>query len=236
MRSETTNSRSPAHLDSQLGRARPRSRLAIAVALWLGLAAAGMWTLARHTATPGKAALAPADWPAQSALQPTAGEFSLLMWCHPQCPCTPASLAELTRLVTRSDDRLAVTILFEQPDGMPDQWVRGENWRLALAVPGSWVLVDHGDEARRFGVRTSGQTLIFDRNARLRFNGGLTGGRGHVGENAGVAAALNLLVTGDAPLHVGPVFGCSLGNENEVGAAERAGPGRVGLHAEGKRS
>jgi len=142
----------------------------------------------------------------------------------------------LTRLVTRSGDRLAVTILFEQPDGMPDQWVRGENWRLALAVPGSRVLVDHGDEARRFGVRTSGQTLIFDREARLRFNGGLTGGRGHVGENAGVAAALSLLAIGDEPLYVGPVYGCSLGTENEPGVAGRAGSGSVWQQGEGNRS
>ena len=47
---------------------------------------------------------------------------------------------------------------------------------------------DDGAEARRFGAETSGQTLLYDARGALAFSGGITGARGHAGDNAGRAS------------------------------------------------
>jgi hypothetical protein len=193
--------------------------------IWLLAISAGMGLLWRHSVTPGEAAQAPPDWPANSALRLAAGKYSLLMWCHPHCPCTRASLAELARLKALCGERLAVTIVFEKPEGYSSEWVRGENWRLASATPGCDVQVEGGSEATRFGVRTSGQTLIFDQDGRLRFSGGLTLGRGHLGENPGFEAASRLVLSGRESRHEGPAFGCALFTE---GNKQRSSPTRLG--------
>ncbi len=69
---------------------------------------------------------------------------------------------------------------------------------------------DAGSEARRFGVETSGQTLLYDRRGTLIFSGGITGSRGHAGDNAGEAALVDLLTHGAADRHGSNVFGCPL--------------------------
>ena len=69
---------------------------------------------------------------------------------------------------------------------------------------------DGGAEARAFGVETSGQTLLYDAAGKLRFNGGITGSRGHAGDNAG-RKALVALIGETAPDRNGAsVFGCPL--------------------------
>ena len=67
-----------------------------------------------------------------------------------------------------------------------------------------------GREAKRFGVETSGQTLLYDANGRLIFSGGITGSRGHVGENAGELALISLINGGQAERNATSVFGCPL--------------------------
>jgi hypothetical protein len=67
-----------------------------------------------------------------------------------------------------------------------------------------------GREAARFGATTSGHVLLYDRGGRLRFSGGITASRGHVGDNAGRAALLGLLIHGETERERTPVFGCPL--------------------------
>ena len=78
------------------------------------------------------------------------------------------------------------------------------------------VVDDNGVEARRFHAVTSGQTALYDIEGRLLFSGGITGSRGHSGDNAGRSAIVSLLNTGDAERTETSVFGCPLyGNRSE---------------------
>lgn len=190
--------------------------------LWLLGVGVGMGILGRHMLTPGPAAQAPSDWPRASTLRPATDGATLLMWCHPRCPCTRASLDELATLVTRVRERGSVEVRFLRPPGYSEAWVHGELWRQAAAIPGVRVAVDDGGEARHFGARTSGQVLIFGRDHRLLFSGGLTGGRGHLGDNDGLAKAQRLLQSGAGKFETAPVFGCALfsADENRVVGVE----------------
>ena len=55
-----------------------------------------------------------------------------------------------------------------------------------LKFPGVSVSSDQeGFEAKNFQSTTSGYVLLYDANGRLLFQGGITGSRGHSGENSG---------------------------------------------------
>jgi hypothetical protein len=69
---------------------------------------------------------------------------------------------------------------------------------------------DGGGEARAFGVATSGQTLLYDSRGALVFNGGITGSRGHAGDNAGRAALIALIGRAPTDRSGANVFGCPL--------------------------
>ena len=106
---------------------------------------------------------------------------------------------------------LTVHVVFLRPLGTDDDWAQTEAWRDAARLPG--VLVDRDDsgaEARRFQIETSGTTLLFDSAGRLLFHGGITISRGHIGDNPGSAAIVDLLRLKPAGQSDTPVFGCLL--------------------------
>jgi hypothetical protein len=69
---------------------------------------------------------------------------------------------------------------------------------------------DDGHEAARFGTVTSGQTLLYDTHGHLIFSGGITGARGHAGDNAGRSTLVDLLNRKLTSTTGTNVYGCSL--------------------------
>src|SRR5712691_5642885 len=61
---------------------------------------------------------------------------------------------------------------------------------------------------------TSGQTVLYDSQGRLLFSGGITGSRGHSGDNAGRSSIVSLVNAGVADQKETIVFGCPLFNPN----------------------
>ena len=167
-----------------------------------------MW---QYESNPGAAATAPPSWPADSRLRRSAAGPTLVMLLHPRCPCSRSSIGELARLMARCHGRVSAHVLFVKPAGVPDQWERTDLWRRASAIPSVEPFCDDAaTEARRFHAQTSGQTLLYDANGRLRFNGGITGSRGHAGDNAGLDALVSLINEGSADVDQTFVFGCEL--------------------------
>ena len=179
--------------------------------LWLLLVMAGMRVMALHEFTPGVAARPFGQWPQTSALRRAEDRPTLVLFLHPQCPCSRASLEELARIVARCRSRLTVYALFCKPIGTPDGWEKTGTWHQAQAIPGVQVLTDlQGVEARRFTAKTSGQALLYAADGRLLFSGGITASRGHSGDNDGSAAILQCVEQGTTTILRTPVFGCSL--------------------------
>jgi hypothetical protein len=106
---------------------------------------------------------------------------------------------------------LTVHVVFVRPDGVGDDWLDSDTWRRAREMPAVAVHVDpEWREARRFHALTSGATVVYDGAGRLVFAGGLTGARGHAGDNDGRRSVLDVLVNGAADPAASPVFGCPL--------------------------
>jgi hypothetical protein len=188
-----------------------RARPVVVVSLWLGLviaAVAGLWG---YATTGGEAAPAPGQWPLGSSVRQHPARPTLVLFLHPHCPCSRATLAELSVLMEQTGGRLDATVFFIRPDGVSEGWERGELWRRAQAIAGVAVKADpSGAEARRFGARTSGEAILYAPGGRLAFYGGITPARGHEGENPGRSAIVSRVMRGGGESLVTRVLGCAL--------------------------
>lgn len=161
--------------------------------------------------TGGVAGEVPGHWPAGTRIPLDSTCDTLVMFAHPQCPCTRASLEELNRLLAQCHGQVATHVLFLKPGTFSNDWLQTDLWRSAKAIPGVVVQADpDGTQARLFGAETSGCVLLYDPQGQLLFKGGITGSRGHAGDNAGVNAVASWLTGQAVSLKQTPVYGCSL--------------------------
>jgi hypothetical protein len=201
--------------ESRPQRAAVRIAVAVAVLAWLAGVAFGMHRLWTYESTPGTKAEAPAKWPGSGRIEPVAGRATLVMFIHPLCSCTRASLAELNSILQQSGERLTAWVLVLHPKGSTGEWEKSATWSAARGLQNVRVLIDaDGVEAARFGAATSGQVVLYDAKGRLQFSGGITAARGHVGTNSGEQRVVSLVNTGVADHHEHPVFGCGLHDPN----------------------
>src|SRR4051812_19803066 len=192
---------------------RQKSVLIFAALVWVAAVGVGFTFLLDYSVEPGAPALAPQQWPHESAIPAPRNHHLLVMTMHPHCPCTRASVAELNNLMALlRRDNVKAYVLAVKPADFPDDWVDTESYRTARRIPGVELLVDvDGVESARFGARTSGQVLVFGPAGALMFAGGLTPDRGHQGDSAGRHRILSLVKTGTADAKNSLVFGCPLG-------------------------
>jgi len=201
----------------------PRRYTAL-IALWLFVVLGGSVLLWRYKSTPGPAGFAPAEWPTASRVERSPTLPTMIMFAHPHCPCSRASVGELAVVMSRASGGLVSHVLFNRPSSETEDWTDTDLWRSASAIPGVKVSVDvDGEEAHRFGASTSGHAVLYDARGRLVFAGGITNARGHAGDSEGRRAVLAFLLQGARGRSQAPVFGCSL--ENPERAERRADKG-----------
>ncbi len=199
-------------------------------ALWAVIVGAGVFALAKHGATPGRAAAADVTIGPPKSVPAVAGKMTLVMFLHPKCPCSRASVAELSELMGRCGDRLGATVFVYQPGGEPTDWSRTETVADAANIPGVAVRTDvDAAMARRYGAQTSGQIFLYDASGKLEFTGGITAARGHVGDNDGLETVINIVtgrMTPARPMTGAPVFGCPIySTDDDAPAALNKGKG-----------
>jgi hypothetical protein len=192
-----------------------RGRLTLTLLLlgvvWVGLVAWGFVALQNYSLTPGRRGVVATSYPETPPAFGNSRDFILLLFAHPHCPCTRASLQELAAIVSGAGSTLRTEVILVSPPGVAGDWDQTPLRQEAGQIPGVAVSSDRGGvRAARFGARTSGHTLLYDGTGALRFSGGITRARGTEGESPGRQMVLALFrgkgEAGDAP----PVFGCPL--------------------------
>jgi hypothetical protein len=181
---------------------------------WLALAGAGFGVLLDYQNASGVLGRTPAVWPPEADAVLDRERSTLIMFAHPQCPCTKASVEELNRLLALGQARVAAQVWFFKPPGFPAEWTQSSLWKSAKTIPGVTVHEDLGGrQAQLFGAATSGYVVLYAPHGQLLFNGGITGSRGHAGDNEGESAIASLLAGQAAHVRQTPVYGCSLTGE-----------------------
>jgi hypothetical protein len=185
----------------------------VGVAVWLVAFAAGTVAFLRFEFTPGDETRAPVVWPADSALTLRPDGVTLVVFAHPHCACTRASLDELSVVLSQINGLRPVSaqVVFVQLPEFTDVEMKDESWEKAGAIPGLERRIDkQGVEARRFGALVSGYTVLYDASGKLLFDGGITGSRGQVGANVGRNSVIAFLRDGKVETSHTRVFGCYL--------------------------
>jgi hypothetical protein len=187
---------------TKLGMGFGRRGVAISLTcLWVLAIGAAVVRYRAYASTPGSVRTAPAVLPAETRLGHR-GTPAVFMFVLPDCPCTRASFTELEEAVRGQTSTRVVIITSRDDSSVRDR---------AARIPGATIFVDaSGTEHARFGARTSGFTLMYDATGALRFSGGITGSRGHAGQNAGRLALQSLLASGTTTIDRHSVFGCGL--------------------------
>ncbi len=178
---------------------------------WGLVVGSGIVLLQVHASRPGDSGTPSVQWPEGSLIRRVGGQPTLLIFLHPCCPCSRASLTELAHIMNRCGGRVSAHALLLRPARLPERWAESVIEQDLSELAGVLVWQDSGgSEARRFGVATSGHVLLYDAQGRLTFSGGITSARGHRGDNYGRDAVLARIMgkIGDRPGN--PVFGCQL--------------------------
>lgn len=199
--------------EKPLAQNRPRHRtlLTCLTVLWVGLLLGGMSLLWKYQTTPGEGSHSPVFWPENHEMTLNTIRPTLIMFAHPRCPCTRASLSELAQIMAHGSERVDARVNFFKPADFPAGWEKTDLWETAAAIPGVTVSSDiDGIAARQFGATTSGYVVLYNTRGEREFQGGITGSRGHTGENTGRATVLSILAQGNADNHQTLTFGCPL--------------------------
>lgn len=171
----------------------------------------GLGILYKYENAPSKTLMVPQVWPSASAFSHEKDRATLVMFAHPHCACTRASIGELALLMTRCSGFLEAYVFYMKPKGFPENWAKTDLWKSAAQIPGVHVLEDtDGMEAKIFRATTSGEVLVYGKEGSLLFSGGITGSRGHAGDNAGRSSIVSLLMERKVLRKDTFVFGCSL--------------------------
>lgn len=205
--------------NSEIARKLAKSKwlLVALVLLWIVGVGAGIRSLLAYSNTPGPLSAAPPRWPLGTEITSRRDGPRLVIFVHPHCPCSRATIGELARIMARSQGKVEAYVVFPAPRSQSREWVTTDLWQSAAAIPGVRVIADEdGKEVRRFGALTSGQALLYDARGRLLFKGGITVSRGHEGGNDGAEAVLSFIQSGTASRKIAAVFGCSLRDESQL--------------------
>ncbi len=179
--------------------------------------AIGFALLYAHDSKPGLQLASPSLWPSDVEIERPMGVPTLLIFVHPQCPCTFASLAELERVVGHSGSSLETIVILNAPAEKLEEWMQTTVANRAKGISGAKIVVDgDGKLSAKFRVTVSGQCLLYSPNGQLLFQGGLTASRGHEGESLGQSVLIHLIahpepdaLSNQQALEV-PVYGCEL--------------------------
>lgn len=189
-----------------------QTNLVVSSAIWLACVCAGFHAMLAYGGRPGPASTVGPTWPAATGLKLSESPYTLVLFLHPQCPCSNATLNELAVLLAKCP-QIRAQVLFIRPNVFQPGWEKTHLWTTVESLPGATAQVDpEGKESTVFSAQTSGECALYDRTGRLRFKGGITGSRGHEGDNRGLSIIEEIVQRGGttAGEPITPAFGCPL--------------------------
>lgn len=186
------------------------------VGLWGVLTTGSLVFLARYSTTAGPDAMPRPLQDAQLPLAADGAHHLLVMAIHPKCPCSRASLGELTRLLSWHPSRLKCVVLVYRPGNSDANWQQTNLVESVRQLPGTTLIDDtEGRYAKRLNAFTSGAVVLYSPTGVVEFHGGITPARGHWGDNVG-SDAIHAILDGKTPMRrATPVFGCPIHSPQE---------------------
>jgi hypothetical protein len=136
---------------------------------------------------------------------------------------------ELATLMADCRGEVDTQVLFYQPPKAAADVTQTDLWQIARQIPGVVTRIDvGGTEQQTFGARSSGEVFLYNPGGDLLFHGGITGSRGHEGDNVGRSQVEAILLHERPTIAKTPVFGCELQGSCDISKpANKTIPGHV---------
>ena len=213
--------------------------LILALIVWIAVAVAGWYGISAYgfAGDPQATTDIVPQWPTDSAIGRMSGRPTLVLFLHPKCPCSRATVAELERLpvLVPSEALPDICVVASAPRAIGDLWWSSPSLNRSVRLPNAHLVRDSGGvETALFGVRVSGTVLLFDATGKRLYAGGVTMSRGHAGDNVGLQAITDLLVDHGANVSTVPPLGCEM--VRECRKPEDAAPSTSDSQARADRS
>jgi len=191
--------------------------LGLATSIWLVVVASGIFFIERYANRSGDENQSASSWPPSSHLSIANEKVTAILFAHPKCSCSEASVVELDHLMARTQSVAKIYVVFVRPPMWSDADVKSDLWKQVAKIPGIESVIDNqGEEAKKFGALTSGMFFVYNTRGTLAFKGGITGSRGHVGDNVGLESAIEA-IRGEVPkINHSKTFGCALFSQSNV--------------------
>ena len=111
-------------------------------AFWLLLVGIGFSKLLIYSNTPGQAAISTLNWPTNSHVVRDSELATLLIFGHPKCPCSKASVGELERLMPHIVGKIKAFVVFVKPKGVLNDWAMEDLWKYINRInSGLWLFI-----------------------------------------------------------------------------------------------
>lgn len=182
----------------------------LGVTLWAIFVGIGFVWMTDYSTRPGIPANVSAKLPPNIFSESESTFPKLVLFIHPQCPCSAATFTELEKIVASTQGLAKIKVIFYRPNDKLVEWIETAYWRRTKNIPGVEISSMKEEEIEKFGVITSGQTLLYDAKGNLLFSGGITSARATEGDNTGRKIIETYLRKGEILSGETPVFGCSL--------------------------
>jgi hypothetical protein len=187
------------------------SLLVVVYGIWASLLFTGHLVLFEYEMTEGPLGNSKRIFPEKSSVQLTHGRQNIILFLHPACPCSAASVDEFHELIREGENDSVGKVVFFMPPDQESEWSLLPLISSVKRIPHVSVSYDtNGAQAELFGATTSGHVFIYDGRGILQFSGGITGSRGHTGDNKNLEIAKNTIIARSPKFATTPVFGCSL--------------------------
>jgi hypothetical protein len=178
-------------------------------AIWLIATTYAYSVMMRFDTRPGMAGNPPLRWPATSQVKLAKAQRTLLVFLHPKCSCSRASISQLQNLQKRLPGKFHTELVLWQPLNPSPSW--NQLYRTDMGeLTGTQVITDPGGRAAAlFDVHTSGYVLLYGAGGDLQYAGGLTLARAFDLEGPGIVAMEQIMAGSKTTAAHRPVYGCS---------------------------
>lgn len=189
------------------------NKLLILSVFWIISVCTGMYFLVQYNTFPCATGNPPSKWPPNSSLVQSKDLPTLILFAHPKCPCTRATINELAIIMAQNKNKVNAYAYFYKPLGYPDSWTKSDTWNKIQSIPGVTPKIDtNGKETKLFKAQTSGHVLLYNKNNDLIFSGGITSSRGHEGNNTGRKAVVEAIKGNLTKKVFTNIYGCKITN------------------------
>src|SRR5437660_1585858 len=96
------------------------------VAIWIPVVLVGMVLLWNYSTHAGAEGNPPTNWPTGAGFSRATDSMTLVMVVHPHCPCSRASIGELSQLMAHARRRLQAWVVFVRSAAYGDDWVKSD--------------------------------------------------------------------------------------------------------------